>query len=343
MFLNGKADAEIIKNFIKDNLGLTVSFFANVFFIILFYYLYTDGDVPFIYPILISIFIYVVYILSKLYRYIKFNKDIKNSIDNPNYNISTSTCEEKEIKSVINSIHRIYITKLELARQENMDMNKFFSQWVHNTKTPVSVIDLIIQKFKEREVFDDNLINEIEEENNIILNNLEQVLNMLRVEDFSKDYVPEIVDLNLSIKNVVNEKKRQFIYNKVFPKICYEAKNIPILSDRKWNEFMIAQILSNAIKYSSSKENKNIYLNIVQKDMNTILYIKDEGMGIPTSDIGRIFEPFFTGENGRKVKNSTGIGLYICKVICEKLGHEIEIQSEEGKGTEVIITYLSKP
>ncbi|MCH5139020.1 sensor histidine kinase [Clostridiaceae bacterium UIB06] len=342
MFLNGKNETILINNFIKDNIGLTVSFFANAFFIILFYYLYTDGNVPCIYPISISLFIYGVYMLSRIYRYIKFNRDIKNSIDNPNYNIATATCEEKEIKAVINSIHRKYTAKLELAHQENMDMNKFFSQWVHNTKTPVSVIDLIIQKLKNKQEFDDKLINEIEEENSIILNNLEQVLNMLRVEDFSKDYIPGVVDLNASVKNVVNEKKRQFIYNKVFPKICYEAENIPILSDKKWNEFMIAQILSNTIKYSSCKENKNIYLNIVKKDMKTILYIKDEGMGIPASDISRIFEPFFTGENGRKVKNSTGIGLYICKVICEKLGHEIEIKSEEGKGTEVIITYLSK-
>lgn len=343
MYLLSKNKIDVIKNFLKDKLRITIGFFVSMITIILFYYLYTDGKVPVVYPSIIAIFVYIFFMVFEFYDYYKFNYAIYNFVENFDYSIDTNKNEYKTVEEVMNSIHSKYLKEITEMREEVQNNNKIFSQWIHNMKTPVAVIDIIIQKVRENEKFDYKMIDEIEEENNKLLNNLNQVLSMIRLEDFSKDYVPEVVDLNESIKNIIKEKKKEFIYSKVYPEKNYKDEKILIISDKKWNEFMIGQIINNAIKYSKSEnESKTVYFEVEKSGEYTELSIRDEGIGIPDYDIRRVFEPFFTGENGRKIKNSTGIGLYICKVICEKLGHEISLESDVNKGTSVKIRYLSK-
>lgn len=346
----------IILNFIKDKLNITCAYFINTFLVILFFYLYIDKSIPILYPIILSIFIYILFFSIQFYRYYKFSSSIIKAAKNENVHIFSNTREYEEVKKAINSINDRYMNVISNIKEENKINNRFFSQWVHNMKTPVSVIEIIIEKLKEdiernsedtKKEISFKLIEELEEENNKLLNGLDGILNMIRLEDFSKDYIPETVSIYSSLKNAINDRKSQFIYNNVFPKIICECKNENVLSDRKWNEFMLGQIISNAIKYSRAlSDDKNkckyVYFNIERCSKYTIITIRDEGIGIPNYDINRVFEAFFTGENGRKYKNSTGIGLYICKVICEKLRHDILIKSELGKGTEIKIKYLSK-
>lgn len=337
----------IVSNFIKDKLLITVVYFINTLLITLFFYLYVDKEVELLYPLLLSIFVYIIYISFDFYRYYRFNASIKRAMENVNSDMVTETNEHKVVSEVINSIHTNYINIINEMKEENKVNNKFFSQWVHNMKTPVSVIEIIVQKLMDKEQTDIKFIEEIREENTKLLNGLEQILNMMRLEDFSMDYVPEAVNLYDSLKKVINERKSQFIYNNVFPKVQAECNGEKILTDAKWNEVMLGQIISNAIKYSriwnEDKEvSKQVYFNIEKQNKYIVLTIRDEGVGIPYYDINRVFEAFFTGENGRKYNQSTGIGLYICKVISEKLGHEILIESEEGNGTVLQIKYLSK-
>lgn len=342
MFLNSM-NKNIIKKFLLDQMGVTIAYASNTFLVILFFNLYTQGRVPIRYPILLSGFVYVFFIIAKLYKYIKFDSKVKRAIENPYYDIDAETYEQKEISHAISTIHSKYLNQINFIYEEIDTKNKFFSQWVHNMKTPVSVIDIILQKLMEMDQIDQKLLAEIKEENQKLITNLDQVLNMIRIEDFSKDYVPEVVDLLVSLKKVINESKSQFIYNNVFPSLQSLDRSVKVLSDAKWNEFMIRQIISNAIKYSQAgEESKNIYFKITEEDGYIILTIQDEGVGIPSHDVNRIFEPFFTGENGRKFNESTGIGLYICSVIAEKLGHEIIVQSSKGEGTQIQIKYLSK-
>ncbi|WP_034869146.1 sensor histidine kinase [Clostridium lundense] len=348
----------IILNFIKDKLNITLVYFINTFLIILFFYLYIDKSIPILYPIVLSTSIYILFFNFEFYRYYKFNWSIMKAAVNENVDILANTKEHEEIKKAINTISNRYMNGINKLKEESKINNRFFSQWVHNMKTPVSVIEIIIEKLKQdiesNKINEDikketlfKLIQELEEENNKILNGLDGVLNMIRLENFSRDYMPETVNLYGSLKKAINDRKSQFVYNNIFPKVICECKQEKVLSDRKWNEFMLGQIISNAIKYSRAfsedkSECKFVCFNIKRCDKYTIITIKDEGIGIPNYDINRVFEAFFTGENGRRYKNSTGIGLYICKVICEKLAHDITIESEFGKGTEVKIKYLSK-
>lgn len=207
-------------------------------------------------------------------------------------------------------------------------------------KTPVSVINLIVQREKEKA--DTEIIKNIEEENYKLRNGLDQILNVIRLDEFSRDYEPEVVDLVELIKEAINLRKNQFIYGNVFPKIQFNMDNALVLTDKKWSHFIIDQIISNAVKYSKKGEKEHVYFNIIRESNKTYMLIKDEGVGIPNYDLKRIFEPFFTGENGRNFQNSTGIGLYMCKKIAENLGHEISVTSSLGEGTTVKVTYISK-
>lgn len=338
---------DIASNFIKDKLLITVVYFTNTLLITLFFYLYVDKEVELLYPVLLSIFVYTIYISFDFYKYYRFNTSIKRAMENVNSDMIAETNEHKVVSEIVNSIHTNYINIINEMKEENKVNNKFFSQWVHNMKTPVSVIEIIVQKLIDKDQTDLKFIEEIREENTKLLDGLDQILNMIRIEDFSMDYVPEDVNLYDSLKKVINERRSQFIHNNVFPKIQSQCNSEKILTDAKWNEVMLGQIISNAIKYSrycnENKEvSKQVYFHIEKQNKHIVLTIRDEGVGIPYYDINRVFEAFFTGENGRKYKQSTGIGLYICKVISEKLGHEILIESEEGNGTVLQIKYLSK-
>ena len=111
-------------------------------------------------------------------------------------------------------------------------------------------------------------------------------------------------------------------------------------SDAKWLHFMLNQLLSNAIKYSSGSQQKILFSSQVE-GREARLTVRDYGVGIPASDLKRVFQPFYTGENGRKFRESTGMGLYLVKEICIRLGHRVEIESKVGEGTAVTLIFTS--
>jgi signal transduction histidine kinase len=360
-------DRKILSGFLKDKAPMIAAFFLNTLLLALFYSLSAGVPVELLYPLAVSSFLFLVLSLIEWVRYSRFNRDLQNCIENASYKLSPSTWEQKAAAEAINGIHKKYLQEIADIRNSNKERQHFLSQWIHNMKAPVSVTDLILRKMKGEE-WDSpvwghvsrnpaagsdvpDLLADLGEENKKLDNMLDQVLNLLRLEDFAGDYVPEQVDLAASVKNVINARKSQFIYSNVFPRLEYAGDEMTVLSDRKWNELMIGQIVSNAIKYSHSAsaaerapetKNKCILFTIERQCATTFLTIKDEGIGIPSYDLKRIFEPFFTGENGRKSGNATGIGLYIASAVAKKLGHGIRIESDAGKGTSVIISYLSK-
>lgn len=333
---------QLFSNFIKDKILLIILYFVNSSVLTLFFYLSTNSSVELIYPLLISIFFFAVLLLIEWFKYKSFNESLAKRASNPYVTLKPFTKEQTAVCNTLDIIHKNYLNKMDTLNTDIQNKKRFLSQWIHSMKTPVSVIDLIIQKAVNDNEGTEALKN-IEIENQKLYSGLEQALSFMRIDEFSKDYEPQTVNLAQSIKSIINNRKSQFIYNNVFPKLNLSDESIPVLTDFKWNEVMIDQIISNAVKYSfTENQPKNIYIGIQQEGPKTFLTIRDEGIGIPSYDLGRVFEPFFTGENGRKCRNSTGVGLYICSVIAQKLGHEIDIQSHEGCGTEVTISYLSK-
>lgn len=144
----------------------------------------------------------------------------------------------------------------------------------------------------------------------------------------------EELDLEQVVRSVTSSQRRLFIRSRIFPVIEFE-RTLRITSDEKWLSFVMTQLVTNAVRYSAGEEHRQIRFRGYQSGSEAVLDIQDEGIGIPQGDLPRVFDPYFTGENGRLYQESTGMGLYLVKQICSRMGHGVEIESEEGRGTTV--------
>ena len=202
------------------------------------------------------------------------------------------------------------------------DMQDYFTLWAHQIKTPIAAMRLILQTKPE------NSATEIEGELFRVEQYVEMVLNYLRLDSDSTDFVFKTCALDGIIRQCVRKYAKQFIRKKI--SLEYQGTALQMLTDEKWLCFVIEQILSNALKYTSAG-------SIRIFTQGETLVIADTGIGIAPEDLPRVFEKGYTGYNGRTDKKATGIGLYLCKKILQKLGHGISISSEVGKGTRVSI------
>jgi OmpR family two-component system sensor histidine kinase YxdK len=334
---------KIIKNFFMDRLLYIIFVVINSVLLITFYTFTVGENVEVVYPFLITLFLTSALLIIDWCRYFGFNKDIDAIGQDKNHRLKAVTREQKEAAKAIKNINLIYAEKEQELSSDYENKIYFLSGVIHKFKNHISVIGLIIEKNMHKNQELELILKDIANENDILCASLEQVLNYMRLGSFSNDF--QLVALNLydEVKNIINANRISFINSDIFPILNCEEKDACIVTDSKWNKVVIEQIITNAIKYSSlKKENKKIHFNIKKKDRNVFLTIKDEGIGIPSYDLKKIFEPFFTGENGRKIRNSTGIGLFLAREVALNLGHVIYIESKVDIGTEVTIKYLSK-
>lgn len=224
----------------------------------------------------------------------------------------------------INDINQDYNNKF-------IEYRRYIETWVHEIKTPIATSKLLIENNKNITTLS------IEEEINKIDDYIEQVLYVSKSDTVEKDYHIKKLHIQDIVMNVMRSKSKEMINGSIRP-VLHDL-DFYILSDEKWIEFIIGQIISNSIKYKSDKPMIEIYS---EKSSNKIdLYIKDNGIGIPMQDISRVFEKGFTGSNGRKKHSeSTGIGLYLCKKLCDKLEVGIEVMPDILEGTNVKLTFL---
>lgn len=210
-----------------------------------------------------------------------------------------------------------------------IDYQQYIETWIHEVKTPIATSKLLIENNK-------NIITlSIEEEIDKIDGYVEQVLYLAKSDSVEKDYHIKKVYLKNMVMNEVKKHSKEIINENIKP--VMGNLDFYILSDAKWIEFIIGQIINNSIKYKRNNAKIEFYS---EKEGNKVsLYIKDNGLGIQSQDISRVFEKGFTGSNGRKGKNSTGIGLYICKKLCEKLDVDINLYSEFERGTTIKLTF----
>lgn len=252
--------------------------------------------------------------------------------------------EYKFLREVLIRNYTIYINTLEKYKKTAKTQTDFTNRWIHEMKTPISVIKLMLENEKDKVIDEATKRNHqsIEEEIEKLSHGLEMALHTLRINDFELDFKVEEVSLLKIVRTVINENKSAFIVNAIYPKVL-SREDIIVKSDKKWIRFLVSQIISNSIKYSKVKEDRDreIIIKLYKENDNTIISIKDKGVGIPKEDLDRVFDPFFTGTNGRRYLESTGMGLYLSKDICIRLGHGIDIKSIEGKETTVSITFYN--
>lgn len=314
----------LIKKVISDEL-MTIFFYSlNSFIIILVFGLRYSFNTS-RYPLLLSIVILSLYLTIKTIKYKQLVADSSNlriADHKPTY--SLTNCDQTYI-SIIDQIHSDYRLKIEEMFGRNRRNEQLLSQFFHNMKTSVAVIELASSR-------EQVVIEDIRLENDKLKLQLEQSLNVLRLDRFVEDYMPERLSLLELVNSVINDNKSNFIYNKVFPKVS--GTDTIIFTDRKWFKYLLEQLVSNAIKYSNS--NSNVEFNL---EANT-LTVRDYGIGIDASELNRIFELFYTGSNGRNNKQSTGIGLSMVKTVAEMLDIEVEVTSVVNQGTSFKLTFL---
>lgn len=208
------------------------------------------------------------------------------------------------------------------ARQ-NQDMVDYYTTWVHQIKTPLSSMKLTLQGEDSpaaRLMSADLLRTE---------QYVDMVMTFLRLESDSTDYVIRSYDLDSIVRSSLRKFAGEFILRKL--RLQYAPLNTQVLTDEKWLSFVIEQVLSNALKYTPAGS------VTVTLEPGQVLCIRDTGIGIAPEDLPRIFQRGFTGGNGRLEQHASGIGLYLCKQICTRLGHRIWAQSQPGQGTAVFL------
>ena len=220
----------------------------------------------------------------------------------------------------------------EIEQKQDKKLQKvMIYRFVHQMKTPLSVLKLICENHSEEEDY-----KKIGRNVNTIEYNLNQILNIYRLDEFKNDFVSEKVLLKNICKECINGLKDYFISSQIYPKLDIN-EDIYVYSDSKWLKLIIHQILTNAIKYSNSTQ--TVSVTAKKEDDKVYLSITDTGVGIEKADLRSIFELFYIGKNGRNNADSSGIGLYIVKRVSEYLGHKVEVESEIGKGTKMTIIF----
>lgn len=234
---------------------------------------------------------------------------------------------EEDYQTLIRMLQSEHTKTISHNQQTYAEMVDYYTIWVHQIKTPIASMRLTLQN--EDTPLSRQLTNDLFR----IEQYVEMVLTYLRLNSESTDYVIKEYDLDGIIRQSVKKYAGEFISRKI--SLVYEPIHKSVLTDEKWLSFVIEQVLSNALKYTPSG---NISITMKPGDE---LCISDTGIGIAAEDLPRIFERGYTGYNGRMDKKASGIGLYLCKCICTRLGHGIEAQSKIDEGTCISI-HLSR-
>ncbi|MEW9094708.1 MAG: ATP-binding protein [Clostridiaceae bacterium] len=283
-----------------------------------------------------QLFFMTIFICISIFHKKKFISNIEEGMSNSDFN-EVNFFNKNNEEAYYYRIIKTYYEKLddfmyekEKEYNENLDL---ITVWGHDIKTPISVIKLLCENYEVNK--NPELIDSMPRELFKIEDGVNKMLNLTRINNFEKDFFIEKIDLEDIVFNIVKKHTKYFISKKI--KLEINIDKVSILSDVKWLSFIIEQIINNSLKYTDN--NGNISIRGVKGDSCYLLKIRDDGVGIKTEDLPRVFQKGFTGTNGRENLNSTGIGLYLTEQVIKKIGHNIYIRSEYGTYTEVVLEF----
>ena len=236
--------------------------------------------------------------------------------------------DEQVFYQIMKMAEKSMLERIGEVQRERKEYKEYIEQWIHEVKTPITAIKLICEN--NRCSFTRELMAELENINRFT----EQALYYARSEHTEKDYSVREINLSDVVHGAIADNKYLLRQNNVA--VTVEDVEYSIYSDDKWLRFILDQLISNAVKYRADQPVLHFFA--VKKTDSIILSVEDNGIGIPQSDLPRIFEKGFTGQNGRTIHSSTGIGLYLCRRLCDKLGIGISASSE-GKGTAISLSF----
>ncbi|MGL5755894.1 MAG: sensor histidine kinase [Paraclostridium sp.] len=327
-----------LADYIKDKVAYLVLYVLLIISVLFFLFMYRVPITLTISIITVMIIFIVTVISVDYYRKKSFFENFNDTLDSldKKYLITEmidypSFIEGQIFYENLYEIDKSMHEEIDVYKKSVNDFKEYIEMWIHEVKLPIASTTLILHNNKE------DAPKKIKDQINRIENYVEEVLYFVRSDNVEKDYIIKHCNLEEIINPVIRRNKDNLLFKKIFLEI--EDLNHVILTDSKWMEFIINQIISNSIKYS--KENPKIKIEAKAINNEVVLEIEDNGIGINEKDITKVFNKSFTGENGRKISSSTGMGLYLVKKLCDKLGHKVKIESQVGEFTKISIYFTN--
>lgn len=318
---------------------------------LLYMYLIGARKQDVVYAAVLDAILLLITVLVGFFRYSSKVKALSNALKRP-------VEEQAQLPEATDDVEILYHRLLEnqsIARSESESsaavrqsrMRDYYSMWVHQIKTPISAMKLLLEAEREElgqlmcdeepqatlTELSDNL-DSFEDELFRIEEYVSMALQYQRVSSTENDFVLEKVSLDGVIRDTIRKYAKIMIRRHIG--INYSGTKKQVYTDEKWLAFILEQILSNAIKYTPQGF---VTIETAEEKDRFFITIKDTGIGIKAEDLPRVFEKGYTGYNGHADKKATGIGLYLCRQMADKLGHTIRVESELGKGTKVWIGF----
>ncbi|CAM4453017.1 MAG: sensor histidine kinase [Paenibacillus macerans] len=320
--------------FWRDQLSLILFFTVQMLLVPFVYWLTGEGRpvLVVLYGVLLSGSVLAVYLGFRYVTHRAMYKEL--SAEEPSGEFLNPPLGEAPLPEAFHErtahYERLYREQLHRQQSRTEQHLTFMNRWVHQMKTPLSVIQLTLSEVENEPA------ESIREELDRIRKGLDMVLYTARLEHFEQDFAVQAIGLRAAAGEAVAENRTLFIRKGITPKFEIGSE-VRVYTDAKWFRFMLGQILTNAVNYSGGP-GKAVHLTAEDAGEYIKLRIRDEGIGIAPEDIGRVFHPYFTGERGRQYRESTGMGLYLVREIAGKLGHEVELKSAPGEGTTISLT-----
>lgn len=340
-----------LTNFIKQNYIWILMIVTMSCIHLLYMYLIGARKQDVVYAAVLDAILLLITVLVGFFRYSSKVKALSNALKRP-------VEEQAQLPEATDDVEMLYQRLLEnqsIARSESessaairqSQMRDYYSMWVHQIKTPISAMKLLLEVEREElglliceeeqqaslKELSDNVAS-FEDELFRIEEYVSMALQYQRVSSTENDFVLEKVSVDGVIRDTIKKYAKIMIRRHIG--INYSGTGQEVYTDGKWLEFILEQILSNAIKYTPQGV---VTIETAEEKDRFFITIKDTGIGIKAEDLPRVFEKGYTGYNGHADKKATGIGLYLCRQMADKLGHTIRMESEIGKGTKVWIGF----
>lgn len=330
--MEGKMMKEFLRYFYDFRNVLIWFVISGIFFVVVFAMYGLDARAA-VYPFLISAVFGILFLISGFLRYRKKHEDLKRIglgiMPFADGLPDEAGLLEEDYQKLIVRIEKTYREKKDEWEASRRDMEDYYATWVHQIKAPIAVMRVMLQQEDTKENRD--LAAELFR----IEQYVEMALYYVRLGDGASDLMIQEYDLDDIIRKAIRKYAGQFIRRKI--RLVYKGTDQKVITDEKWLSFIIEQILSNAVKYTAEGS------VVIEADDEKHLSVTDTGIGISPEDLPRIFEKGYTGYNGRLDKKSTGIGLYLCRMAADMLGHKLTVKSEPGKGSRFTVHLESYP
>lgn len=319
---------KILWDYFRRHIGSAFTLFICTAIFLLVFYLYDFPTEAVLYGFVLSFAFCIVLFIVDFVRYYRrcivlFRLQQEIAITTQHLP-KPQDLQERAYQQLLNILYQKQQQQEQKWRIRYSDMMEYYTAWTHQMKTPIAAMQLHLQA-------------EDTPENRLLLDDLqrieqyvEMVLCYLRLDSDSTDYVFAECDLDHIVRQIIRKFSLQFIHRKI--RLVYQPLQCTVLTDEKWLLFVLEQVLSNALKYTPSGGTVSVFLKSPK-----VLCIQDTGIGIAPEDLPRIFEKGFTGYNGRTDKKASGIGLYLCRRICQNLNHTITAKSQMDQGTAICI------